>query len=171
MKMITILFFLVITIAITSCSYTHNYKKKTMPSCPSIDDNVTWQSYGAFKLMEAGQNHIARQIVLECGWHIFDGHDGKDGNTIQIASQDEEVILIWEYDTFYGFILNEGWMGATHKGAGMYEHNSNFYKLHSEFRGKNYSLSTYEYKNIFVSAYFSKRNFLEKIYVGHFFKN
>lgn len=171
MKMTTILFFLVITITIASCSYQNNYKKRIMPGCPSIDDNVTWQSYGAFKLMEAGQNHIARQIVSECGWHIFDEHNGKNGDTLQITSPDEEVVLVWVDNTFYGFVLNEGWMGATHKGVGMYEHNSNFYKLHPEFLDKNYSLSTYEHESIFVSAYFSKRNFLEKIYVGHFFKD
>ena len=166
MKIIPILFFSVFLI--TGCPVDDDNTQAS--NCPSVSDNITWYSYGDFELENAGRDPSARRIVSECGWHVYNGHNGGYGDTLQVASPGEEVIFVWAYNTFYGFMLNEGWKGSTGKGAMMGDHISDFYGIHPEFSYRSQNHAKYTNNDTSVSVYFDDNDFLEKIYVGYYFR-
>lgn len=140
--------------------------------CPTIYDNITWKSYGPFSMNNAGRDSAARRIITECGWHVFNGHNGGYGDTLQIASVNEEVVLVWAYNDFYGFRVVNGWQGATEKGAKIGISNlTDFLIRHPEFYYV--SAGLYEFDNGYemVRAYFNQNGYLEKLIVGYYFRN
>ena len=86
-------------------------------ACPSLNDNVTWASYGRFNFGSSGDDSTARQCVSNCGWSIFEGHDGGTGDTLQVASPSTAVVFSWAYRNFAGFRVTAGWTGKTDRGA------------------------------------------------------
>ncbi len=165
MTMLALFFSVIIT---TGCLFEED---EPLSNCPSIGDNITWNSYGSFELNNEGRDSSARRIVSECGWHVYNGHNGGYGGTLQIASPGEEVIFVWAYNSFYGFMLNNGWKGSTHNGAMMHDHVSNFYGLHPEFSYESRGWAKYDNEGTSADAYFDDGDFLEKIYVGYYFRN
>lgn len=87
-------------------SYNRNSANNNLPShtldpfvCPSISDNIAWTtgntngpnivngyitsaSYGP--LLASGEyfDGVARQIVANCGWYVYQGHNGGVGDTL-----------------------------------------------------------------------------------------
>jgi hypothetical protein len=100
--------------------------------CPSPQNNISWSSYGRFTLSEAGSDSTARQIVSECGWHVFGGHDGGFGDTLQVAPPGEEVVLVWAFNSFSMFVVGDGWGGATHRGSRIGDSRASFEGNHPE---------------------------------------
>lgn len=88
-------------------------------SCPSISDNATFTSYGPFRVHNSGRDSTARKIISECGWHVYKGHNGGYGDTLEVASPGEEVVLRWAWNAFNWMYLFEGWQGKTAEGIGM----------------------------------------------------
>ncbi len=173
MKMTTLMLFAITVISIAGCDHDDDDKTteevEVASFCPSTSDDVTWHSYGTFELNNAGRDSTARRIISECGWHVRDGFNGGYGNTLQIASPNEEVVFIWAYNSFYGFVLSGGWEGLTHKGAMMDDHVSDFYGLHPEFYYRKQGWATHKSGDISVRVYFDEYDFLEKIYVGDYY--
>ena len=81
--------------------------------CPSLSDNMSWNSYDGYDFQQEGPESTARRIVSECGWHVFGGHvfgghDGGSGDALQVASPNEEVVFVWAFNDFLAFRLIEG---------------------------------------------------------------
>ena len=85
--------------------------------CPSVTDGVTFSSYGTYIFGHVGDDSVARQIIAQCGWHVFAGHNGGFGDTLQIAPPSEAIILTWAWNNFEKVTLRAGWTGATDRGV------------------------------------------------------
>jgi Repeat of unknown function (DUF5648) len=85
--------------------------------CPSVTDGVTFNSYGTDIFGHVGDDSVARQIIAQCGWHVFAGHNGGFGDTLQIAPSSEAIVLTWAWNNFERVTLRAGWTGATDRGV------------------------------------------------------
>ncbi len=54
--------------------------------CLNCDKRITWSSYGSYKFKKAGDDSTARDLVDDCGWHVYGSHNGGYGDTLQVAS-------------------------------------------------------------------------------------
>lgn len=92
--------------------------------CPSCDELMTWDttkfdnsSYGQIKTSNAWKDVYAKQMLIACpGWDYFQGHKGGLGDTLQIASCNDGVVLVWAYEYFTSIKLTQGWTGTTDTG-------------------------------------------------------
>lgn len=139
--------------------------------CPLLSDNVSWNSYDGYDFEQEGPESTARRIVSECGWHVFGGHNGGSGDTLQVASPNEEVVFVWAFNDFLAFRLIEGWIGETRRGAKLGDHTTVFHNLYPDFTIVDESLSTLEVGDLNVEAYFDADGFLEQLLVGRFFRS
>jgi hypothetical protein len=139
--------------------------------CPSLTDNVTFQSYGGFSFGNVGDDSTARKIVSNCSWHVFDGHNGGTGETLEVASPNEEVVLVWAFNNFSAFRLTKGWTGKTDRGARLGDSATAFHNLYPEFTVVSPQLATFSSGGTNVEAHFDQANALEELLVGNFFRN
>ena len=168
-RIIFLILSLFVLIFATACH--HNDKTKIGKSfCPTVYNDITWNSYGNFNLNDEGSDDTAWRIVDECGWHIFNNHTGGYGDTLQVASENEEVMFIWAYNDFYGFSVTNGWQGQTSKGIRMGDHVTLFADAYPYFRFLSGTLAVYQGRSTRVYAYFDNNGFLEKIYVGYYLR-
>jgi hypothetical protein len=83
--------------------------------CPSCDDPATASSYGRFTFGEAGDDGTARKIQEECGFDIFDGHNGGSGDTLEIASCWSNgvpgLVMAWAFSEFSSYRVCPGYSG------------------------------------------------------------
>lgn len=126
--------------------------------CPSIRDNITWKStgaYGDFKLGQEGRDSAARELASACGWHIVPGHNGGYGNTLDIASEHDEVIFTWAENTFAWFRVSKGWQGRTDRGIRLGATVNEFLAVYPEFQlyYKTESLVIYDYTEMINGSY------------------
>ncbi len=163
----------VMVLVVVGCSNDNNEKS----NCPSTNDNVTWDSYGRYGLRGVGNDSAARDIVANCGWHVSSTHNGGYGNTLQIASPNEEVIFVWAYNSFYAYKLSSGWRGHTAEGLRMNDDMNIFFSLYPYARQIGYL--TYSIPgpvNVYgttrsIIVTFSNTGFVESILVGEYFRN
>ena len=87
-----------------------------------------------------GRDSTARNILTKCGWHVHNNHNGGVGNTLQVASPDESVILVWAFNSFRSYRLSEGWQGKTEKGIGIGDDVFDLYRLYPGFTTDNGSV-------------------------------
>lgn len=139
--------------------------------CPTTADNVTFQSFGSFAMGNAGDDSTARNIVSTCGWHVFDNHNGGIGETLEVASPNEEVVLVWAFNSFSGFRLTKGWTGKTDRGAKLGDSATTFQNLYPEFTVVTPQLSTFNSNGTDVEAHFDQTSTLEELLVGNLFRN
>jgi|GEM_PF-2982349 len=160
--------FLFVLFSVSAC----NHKKRTTEEsfCPTVYDDITWTSYGDFKFHEEGDDSTAWRIVDECYWHVYNNHAGGYGDTLQVASENEEVILVWAYNDFYGFDLTYGWEGQTKEGIRMGDHITFFADAYPYFQFLSGTVAYYWYKNTRVYAYFDEDGFLIRLNVGYYFR-
>src|SRR5882762_8402164 len=134
--------------------------------CPSLGDDVTWTSYGQFSFGNAGGDPTALKIVSDCGWHVFGGHSGGLGETLEVAAAKEEVVFVWAYNNLSAFRVTYGRTGKTARGAKLGDSATAFHNLYPEFTVVNQSLSTFTSGNINVEAHFDAGGSLEEFLVG-----
>ncbi len=139
--------------------------------CPSTSDGVTFTSYGSFAFGSAGPDTTARTIVSNCSWHVFGGHDGGLGETLEVASPNEEVVFVWAAQNFSAFRLTKGWTGKTDRGAALGISASSFQSFYPDFTVVNPQLFTFMNGNINVEADFDQNNLLQQLLVGNDFRN
>lgn len=139
-------------------------------TCPTLTDNVSWESYGSYEFRNEGMDSTARQIVADCDWHVHSGHNGGIGNTLQVTNSGEDVVFVWAYNSFYGYLVRQDWQGKTHNGVGIGVHTTEFHTAHPEFTSFNETTSRYTNGDISVIATFSG-GFLVSLNVGHYYRN
>ena len=140
--------------------------------CPATSNNVTWTSYGKFTFQKSGDDSTARTIITKCGWHVHKGHNGGIDDTLQVASANEEVILVWAYNIFYAFRVTGGWTGLTERGVKIGDHITTLYAKYPGFMtsdGTHHFLE--EGSDISVSVTSDVHGFIEEIIVGFYFKS
>lgn len=137
--------------------------------CPSTSNHITWNSYGHFTLKEEGRDATARDIVEACGWHVHNNHNGGYGNTLQVASPNEEVIFVWAYNSFNGFNVEEGWNGTTARGAYIGMDTVEFHTLHPEFSVQSITSSIFNDGTNRAEVFFED-GLLTRIYVGRYLR-
>jgi hypothetical protein len=137
-------------------------------NCPSLNDNVTWTSYGRFQFRNAGDDSTARKCVSHCGWHVFQGNDGGVGSTLQVASPGEEVVFAWAYNQFSAYRVVNGWTGQTDRGVRLGDSLTTFQNRYPEFRMISATHWTFSdpSNGTQVDAYFDENNLLTEILVG-----
>ncbi len=111
--------------------------------CPSCDELLTWDTskhwnttYGAVSTNSTWSDSYARQMLIACdGWSIYDGHDGGIGDTLEIASCNDGVVLVWMGDRFSGFNLSQGWTGKTSTGIAIGSSYADFIQAYPDYEG------------------------------------
>jgi hypothetical protein len=101
--------------------------------CPTTFELVTWDKYGKIELDDFGWDECARKLISKCGWHVYGGHNGGSGDTLQVATQNEGVILIWAWNNLEWIILKAGWTGTTAEGIGIGATLEEFLAVYPEF--------------------------------------
>lgn len=87
--------------------------------CPSISDNVTWDKYGKLQIGNFGSDTCARKLISNCGWHVYQMHNGGYGDTLEVTTPGEEVVLVWAWNDLSDVYLFPGWQGSTAEGITM----------------------------------------------------
>lgn len=136
--------------------------------CPSLNDDVTWSSYGRFRFGNAGDDSTAKDCVSRCGWHVFRGHNGGFGDTLQVASSGEEVVFAWAYNNFSAYRVRKGWTGQTDRGVRLGDSPRAFQNQYPEFRMLSAIHLTFSdpSNGIQVDAYFDENTLLTELLVG-----
>jgi len=85
--------------------------------CPSCHDEARGDGYGRFTFYASGNDDTARAIVKNCGFSVYDGHDGGYGDTFEIAGCFSHgvpgVTLVWAYEQFSAYrICDPGYEGV-----------------------------------------------------------
>lgn len=134
--------------------------------CPSLDSNVTWTSYSHFSFGNAGDDNAARAL-LACNWHIFEGHGGGFGETLQVASPNAEVVFAWAYQNFAEYRVASGWTGQTDRGAKIGDSTASFQGLYPGFVtiDTNHLEYTDPTTSAVVDAYFDQNGLLSELLV------
>ena len=138
--------------------------------CPSVSNSATFRSYGQFAFGSAGDDSIARRITSDCGWHIFAGHNGGLGETLEVASPNEEVVFAWANSGFSAFRVTNGWIGQTDRGAKLGDSSTVFQGLYPEFTIVNPQLSMFKNGSLSVEAHFDQHGLLQELLMGNLFR-
>ena len=142
------------------------------PFCPSISDDATWNSYGHFVMNDSGNDQTARRIVSECDWHVYSGHNGGYGDTLQVASRDEGVVLVWAFNDLYGVSLVEGWTGSA-QGVTIGMSEEEFVAKHPEFTRQpdhSYYLFYDDGDPDRIQVFFDDFGFVSEVYIGWYYR-
>ncbi len=89
--------------------------------CPSCEELLTWDTtqnnnstYGEISTLSVWPDAYAWQMIDECpGWGIYQGHQGGIGDTLEISSCNDGLVLVWAYGYFSHISVSEGWTGKT----------------------------------------------------------
>lgn len=93
--------------------------------CPTCNDTLTPDGYGQWRFNNTGPDGTYTlyntdpnfvRIIGDCGWTIYNHHDGGIGDTYEVTSCNQGVILKWAYKVFREATVQEGWYGCTDKG-------------------------------------------------------
>jgi len=134
--------------------------------CPSPSNNITWNSYGRFSFGKMGPDATARSCISSCGWSVFEGNDGGEGNTLQIAAPGDAVVFVWAYNNFAGFRVKEGWTGQTDQGVKLGDSQTTFLAHYPKFTANDPNQLTYSDTSTEVTAYFDQKGLLTELNVG-----
>jgi hypothetical protein len=126
-------------------------------ACPSIEQDVTARGYGSLTFGHVGDDSVAREIILRCGWHVFGGNNGGFGNQLEIASPGEEVVLEWSWNNFEVVRLRRGWVGKSDRGLKLGDSRSQVFQMYQEltsggFFGRYVNLFPWESVATYTSA-------------------
>ena len=100
-----------------ACANDMTSPSRSNGTCPSEGDDVTLKSYGRYVFGHVGDDSVARNIISECGWHVYAGHNGGFGDQLEVASPSEAVVLVWSWNNFEKMRLRSGWTGKTDRGV------------------------------------------------------
>ena len=158
------------SVFITGCF--HEEEDKGGFTCPTIGDDVTWSSYGSYQFNKSGNDSTARNIISKCGWHVHNNHNGGYGDTLQVASPNGEVILVWAYNSFYAYKLSSGWSGKTERNIKIGDHITTLYGQYPTFTTTNGTDHQLEIgNNINVKATSDDSGFVSTFTVGQYYRN
>jgi len=129
--------------------------------CPNTDDTVSFSGYGTYKFRHSGSDSTARRIVSDCDWHVYQDHNGGIGDTLEVASPDEDVIMIWAYNDFERVILQKGWDGETDRGVRLGDSQERVLALYPELKPPYY---TWQNGCMEFNPYFTE-NKLSELYI------
>lgn len=87
--------------------------------CPTAGENTNFNNYGRLEIDNFGNDSCARKLVDECGWHVYNGHNGGYGDTLEVAPSGEQVVLRWAWNNFSWMYFFSGWTGTTSQGIRM----------------------------------------------------
>ncbi len=138
--------------------------------CPSVQDNVSWTSYGRFQFGRSGHDSTARKIISHCACQVFNGHNGGLGDTLEVSPPGQSFVLVWAHNDFSGYRVTSGWKGVTDRGAKLGDSAATFQGLYPEFTVISSDLSTYNDGTISVEAHFDPSGLLDEILVGNNFR-
>lgn len=170
-KWIALIIFCFCSMLLISGGCGGNTSQRDTFHCPSISDGVTFASYGSFTFGAAGPDSIPRRIISDCSWHVFGSHNGGTGETLEVASPNDEVVFVWSFGNFSAFRLTKGWAGQTDRGLRLGDSATMFQKVYPEFTVVSLQLSTFMNGNINVEAHFDQNSFLQELLVGNNFRN
>lgn len=144
--------------------------------CPACDGIVSWCSYEWIFLDKFGDDSCGWKLVSDCGWKIYQGHEGGWGDTLEVVSCEGGVVFIWAWNHFSGFRLTKGWTGTTIDGIKIGSSLDEFLSVYPDFVLYEYLQDYYNqicYEREFVYtnrleddgiyAYFDENNKLEKL--------
>ena len=139
--------------------------------CPDTSDNITWNSFGNWKFNLCGDDIFAKQLISNCDWKIYKGHEGGEGEVLEIsADTNNSVVFCWADNVFRSFLVTDGWKGKTEKGVKIGSKLDNFLSVYPDFE----ELSNNVWKNNSVEhpvlAKFSNDSILIEILVGCYFE-
>lgn len=85
-------------------------------NCPSCHDDARGDGYGGLVFGSAGDDSNARDLKDECGFDIYNNHNGGGGDTLEIAGcysgGTPGLVLAWAYQSFSSYrICNPGYSG------------------------------------------------------------
>jgi len=139
--------------------------------CPSCNETITWQSYGNFVFKGSGDDSMGWKLKSDCGWSIYNGHEGGYGETLELSSCGSNgVIFVWAYQTFYAFRVAEGWQGKTKEGIGIGDSLTNFLNAYPNFINTGAQEYSYTSGDVQVKAKFDSQDKLEELIVGQYFR-
>jgi len=121
--------------------------------CPSCDELLTWDTtsfdnstYGEISTANDWGDAYAHKMLDECpGWSIFEGHAGGIGDTLEIASCDDGLVLRWAYESFTSIQLSQGWTGTTNTQIVIGSSYQDFVQAYPDYDSTSTELTTYGY--------------------------
>jgi hypothetical protein len=135
-------------------------------SCPSSSDDITWTSYGHFQMQKSGGDATARNCISKCGWQIFNGNNGGIGNTLQVASPDDSVVLAWAYSEFAAMRVTKGWTGQTAEGVKLGDSMATFLSHYPTAATVSPTHLKFSTSNANIDAYFDQNSNLTELLVN-----
>jgi len=87
-----------------------------------------------------------------------------------LPSDEEGVVLVWAYNSFYGFRVRQGWTGTTSEGIGIGSALQEFLNTYPYFQSIGNSRYLYEANGVSVQATFDDEEGLEELLVGDYFR-
>ena len=140
--------------------------------CPLLSDNISWNSYGRFIFEDSGRDSTARKIISECNWHVHNNHNGGTGGTLQVASPQESVIMVWAFNDFHAFRVSSGWTGSTEQGIKIGSDIFDLYRLYPGFTTDDGFIHMLDDGgNTRVRVVTNLDNTIAEITVGFYFRN
>ncbi len=130
--------------------------------CPSCDELLTWDTtsfdnstYGEIGTVNDWGDAYAYKMLDECpGWSIFEGHAGGTGDTLQISSCDDGVVLIWAYEWFTSIHVSQGWTGTTSTQIAIGSSYQDFVQAYPDYDSTSTELTAYGYAHLkYVSGF------------------
>lgn len=109
-RVLSLIFLAQVCLLVSACDLQDDFQ------CPNRDDEISWRMYGGWKLQDEGNDSIAKKLRNECGWEVWNEHEGGYGDTYQVSKFGGGLIFIWAWNNFSGFIASKGWEGKTEEG-------------------------------------------------------
>jgi len=124
--------------------------------CPGCDELLAWDTtqykhsaYGKLSTSATWDDSYAWQMLNACaGWSIVDGHEGGLGDTLEIGTCNDGVVLVWAYDMFSSVRLGQGWTGKTDKDLAIGSSYQDFVQAYPDYTGNSTTLDVNGYASL-----------------------
>lgn len=143
--------------------------------CPSCDELLNWDTtssnnstYGEISTVNDWGDAYAHKMLDECpGWSIFEGHAGGTGDTLEITSCNDGLVLVWAYESFSAMQLSQGWTGTTNTQIAIGSSYQDFVQAYPDYDSDSTELDAYGYAFLTYDGGFAifKDSMLTEIYV------
>ena len=139
--------------------------------CPDTSSNITWNSFGNWQFKLCGDDEFAKQLITKCSWKIYDGHEGGEGEVLEIAADtNNSIVFCWADNVFRAFLVKNGWKGGTDKGIKIESSLEEFIEAYPDFVKLNNNIWIRNNEDEPVMVKFSSDSLLQEILVGSYFE-